>query len=241
MAQGPALLHGLRVLDVSFLGAGALAQQLADLGADVVKVEPPYGDHVRLSGAPIVEGSSLLHWHFNRGKRSIVLDLTTPSDIGRFLDLVGKAEVLIEGMRPGGLDRRGLNWERLLQANPRLVMCSISGFGSIGPLKDLGMHGMGFDAWASILAPDEDTEGNPVFPEKIATVGSCVGPVWERWGARGGVAGAGNGVAVPARYLAGRRRRCIAITAAGSDQIHVARRGSGIRHQRQDAQSVGQV
>jgi len=181
------LLGGLRVLDVSLLGAGALAQQLADLGADVVKVEAPSGDHVRASGSPMIDGVSLLHWHFNRGKRSIALNLRDPNDVERFLQLVAKADVLIEGMRPGGLDRRGLTWERLTDANPRLVMCSISGFGSVGPLGNMAMHGMGFDSWATTLAPAYDEADNPIFPDNIVTTGACVGPLWGAIGVLAGV------------------------------------------------------
>lgn len=182
-----ALLHGLRVLDVSLLGAGILAQQLADLGADVVKVEPSQGDHVRASGGPIIEGVSLLHWHWNRGKRSIVLDLNETGDVDTFLRLVARTDILIEGMRPGGLERRGLNWERLVAANPQLVMCSISGFGPVGPLARLAMHGMGFDAWAATLTPEQDGEGNPIFPNENVAIGSCVGPLWGALGVLAGV------------------------------------------------------
>jgi crotonobetainyl-CoA:carnitine CoA-transferase CaiB-like acyl-CoA transferase len=187
MGDEGGLLHGLRVLDVSLLGPAALAQQLADLGADVVKVEPPEGDHVRRVGWPIVEGSSLLHWHLNRGKRSIVLDLRKPSDVATFLQLVGQADVLVEGMRPGALERRGITWERLTHANPRLVFCSISGFGSIGPLRNLAMHGFGFDAWAAILSPEVDVQGNPIFPENFTSIGYFAGSLWGALGVLAGV------------------------------------------------------
>jgi crotonobetainyl-CoA:carnitine CoA-transferase CaiB-like acyl-CoA transferase len=181
------LLQGLRVLDVSLLGPAALAQQLADLGADVVKVEPPEGDHVRRVGWPIVEGASLLHWHLNRGKRSIILDLRQPSDVATFLLLVGKADILVEGMRPGALERRGITWHRLTEANPRLVFCSISGFGSVGPLSNLAMHGFGFDAWAAVLSPQIDKEGNPVFPENFSSIGYFAGSLWGALGVLAGV------------------------------------------------------
>jgi crotonobetainyl-CoA:carnitine CoA-transferase CaiB-like acyl-CoA transferase len=181
------VLAGLRVLDVSLLGPAILAQQLADLGADVVKVEPPGGDHVRKVGWPIIDGAALMHWHVNRGKRSIILDLKTKAGIETFIALVKKADILIEGMRPGALSRRGLTWERLSAENPRLVYCSISGFGSTGPLAQLATHGAGFDAWAGILAPQIDENGTPHFPERRTPIGYFAGSLWGAIGVLAGV------------------------------------------------------
>src|SRR6187431_81435 len=118
-------LAGLRVVEVSMLGPGALTTQLADLGADVIKIEPPQGDYGRRMTWPIVEGVSLLFLHVSRGKRSLVLDLRTDAAKEVFLDLVRDADVVIEGMRPGGLDRRGLGFEELRKINPRIVFCTI--------------------------------------------------------------------------------------------------------------------
>src|SRR5260221_3951916 len=127
MSERAAPLAGVRVIDVSMLGPGALTTNLADLGADVIKVEPPQGDYGRQMTWPIVNGVSLLFLHVSRGKRSIVLDLRT--DVGRetFLELVRDADAVVEAMRPGGLERRGLGFEALLAVNPKGGFVTISG------------------------------------------------------------------------------------------------------------------
>src|ERR1043166_6670880 len=101
------------------LGPAAVTSALVDLGAEVIKVEPPAGDYVRRMTWPIVEGVSLMHLHVNRGKRSIVIDLRTEEGVALFLDLVRESDVVVEAMRPGGLARRGLPFEKLQEVNPR--------------------------------------------------------------------------------------------------------------------------
>src|SRR5918997_7186940 len=101
-------LAGVRIIECSMLGPGAITTQLADLGADVIKVEPPSGDYIRQMTWPIVEGTSLMHLHISRGKRSIVLDLRTEQGREVFLELVRGADAVIEAMRPGGLAKRGV-------------------------------------------------------------------------------------------------------------------------------------
>src|SRR5918997_4116806 len=101
-------LAGVRIIECSMLGPGAITTHLADLGADVIKVEPPTGDDIRRMTWPIVEGTSLMHLHISRGKRSITLDLRTEEGKAVFLDLVRDADCVVEAMRPGGLERRGL-------------------------------------------------------------------------------------------------------------------------------------
>src|SRR5437867_8184563 len=115
------LLAGVRIIESSLLGPAAVGMHLADLGAEVIKVEGPGGDYVRKMAFPIIDGVSLLHWHLNRGKRSVVLDLRTAEGVATYLDLVRGADAVIEGMRPGALARRGLTCERMQEANPRLV------------------------------------------------------------------------------------------------------------------------
>src|SRR5262249_8376296 len=132
-ASTGALLAGVRVIDSSLLGPGAVGMHLADLGADVIKVENPSGDYVRKMAFPIVDGISLLHWHLNRGKRSIVLDLKTPDGVATYRDLARGADAVIEGMRPGVLARRGLGYDDLRALNPRIVYCTHSGYGTTGP------------------------------------------------------------------------------------------------------------
>jgi crotonobetainyl-CoA:carnitine CoA-transferase CaiB-like acyl-CoA transferase len=127
-------LEGLRVVDLSTMLAGPYATMLlADLGADVVKVEPPRGDGTRRAGPFRPEdGRAGLAGYFqsvNRGKRGVVLDLKAPSDVERFLSLVRSADVLVENYSAGVMDRLGLSYERLATENPRLVYAALRGFG----------------------------------------------------------------------------------------------------------------
>jgi crotonobetainyl-CoA:carnitine CoA-transferase CaiB-like acyl-CoA transferase len=153
------LLEGVRVVECALFGPGALGGHLADLGAEVIKVESPAGDDVRRVTWPLIDGVSLLHWHVNRGKQSLVLDLNLPEAVTVFEDLVVRSDVVIEGMRPGFLDRRGLGYGRLSELNPKLVYASISGYGTTGPYRDLPSHGVAYDTWSGALRPELDEEG----------------------------------------------------------------------------------
>src|SRR4051794_27548958 len=179
-------LAGLRVIEVSMLGPGNLTTHLADLGADVIKVEPPQGDYGRRMTWPIVDGVSLLFLHISRGKKSVVLDLRT--DIGRdtFLELVRGADAVVEAMRPGGLERRGLGFEQLKQVNPRVVFCTISGYGMTGPYRDMPSHGIAYDAWAGVVQPEVDEDGFAYMPEHVS-IGINAGPVFGALGLLAGV------------------------------------------------------
>ncbi len=182
----PAPLAGLRIVEVSMLGPGNLTTHLADLGADVIKVEPPQGDYGRRMTWPIVEGVSLLFLHISRGKKSIVLDLRT--DVGRdaFLELVRDADAVVEAMRPGGLERRGLGFDALRQVNPKIVFCTISGYGATGPYRDMPSHGIAYDVWAGIVQPEIDDDGFAFMPEHVS-IGINVGPVFGALGLLAGV------------------------------------------------------
>src|SRR5262252_3756226 len=92
----PPLLAGVRIIESSLLGPAAVGMHLADLGAEVIKVEGPGGDYVRKMAFPIIDGISLLHWHLNRGKRSVVIDLRTGEGVTTYLQLVGAADAVIE-------------------------------------------------------------------------------------------------------------------------------------------------
>lgn len=144
------LLQGIRVLDLSIWRPGPYATQLlAEMGAEVLKVEPPGGDPMRMF--PDLFAS------LNAGKRSVVLDLRQSDDRARAVELASEADVLVEGFRPGVISRLGLGWEVVHRANPSLVFCSISGFGQYGPLASYPGHDLNYQAWAGILAP----EGGP--------------------------------------------------------------------------------
>jgi len=132
--DGPAPLAGIKVLDLTRVVSGPFCTMLlGDLGADVVKVEEPgSGDESRRYGPPFENGESSYFLSVNRNKRSITLDLKSAEGHVTTLALAGQADVVVENFRPGVLDRLGLGWERLREANPNLVLCSISGFGSEG-------------------------------------------------------------------------------------------------------------
>src|SRR3954447_25755744 len=112
------------------LGPAAITSSLVDPGANVTKVQPPAGDYIRSMTWPIVEGVSLMHLHLNRGKRSVTLDLRNDAAKDVFRDLTASADVVVEAMRPGALDRLGLGPDRLRADNPQLVFASISGYGA---------------------------------------------------------------------------------------------------------------
>jgi crotonobetainyl-CoA:carnitine CoA-transferase CaiB-like acyl-CoA transferase len=176
MAKNPPL-HGMRIIEASALGPAAITMPLVDLGAEVVKVEPPQGDYIREMTWPIVEGVSLMHLHINRGKRSLVLDLRTDAGVAAFRELADDADVVVEAMRPGGLARRGLGFEDLRARNPKIVFCTISGYGMTGPYKDYPSHGIAYDTWAGIVNVAEDEDGFTYLPEH-ASIGIHAGPLF---------------------------------------------------------------
>ena len=128
-------LDGVMILDMSRALAGPYcAQLLADMGADVIKIEMPgKGDDSRHWGPPFIEGESAYFMSIYRNKRSLTLNIGTESGKKIFKDLVAKADVVIENMRPGSLARKGLAYEDLSKGNERLIWCSITGFGLTGP------------------------------------------------------------------------------------------------------------
>jgi crotonobetainyl-CoA:carnitine CoA-transferase CaiB-like acyl-CoA transferase len=179
-------LRDVRIIECSMLGPAAITTCLADLGADVIKVEPPQGDYVRDMTWPIVEGTSLMHLHVNRGKRSVVLDLRKPEAVEVFLDLVRDADAVVEAMRPGGLARRGLGFDKLREVNPRIVFITISGYGMTGPYKDYPSHGIAYDTWAGVVKPELDDDGFTYIPEHVS-IGINAGPLFGALGILSGI------------------------------------------------------
>ena len=179
-------LAGVRIVECSMLGPGAISTHLADLGAEVIKVEPPSGDYIRRMTWPIVEGTSLMHLHISRGKRSIVLDLRTPEGAEVFRDLVRDADAVVEAMRPGGLERRGLGYEALKEINPKIVFCTISGYGVTGPYAGMPSHGIAYDVWAGLVQPETTEEGFCFIPEH-PSVGIHAGPLFGALGILAGI------------------------------------------------------
>lgn len=123
------MLSGIRVLDFSSMIAGPYCTRwLADLGAEVIKIEPPEGDHMR-HRPPVRDGCSSFFGHFNSGKRYVALDLKKPEAVRIAIDLARQSDVIVEAFRPRVMERLGLSPQVLRGINPRLVYCSISGFG----------------------------------------------------------------------------------------------------------------
>jgi crotonobetainyl-CoA:carnitine CoA-transferase CaiB-like acyl-CoA transferase len=130
-------LQGIRVLDFSAMISGPYCTRLlADLGAEVIKLEPPEGDYMR-TRPPLRDGVSLYFGVLNAGKRSVALDLKQPEGVALARDLVAKSDVVVENFRPGVMARLGLDYAMLAAINPRLVFCSISGYGQRGASASL--------------------------------------------------------------------------------------------------------
>jgi crotonobetainyl-CoA:carnitine CoA-transferase CaiB-like acyl-CoA transferase len=135
--KGP--LKGLVVADFTQLAQGPWAtQMLGDMGADIVKIEPPKGDWMRnyAYGNIYPEGESISFLSFNRNKRSIVLDLKTPKGVEIAKKIIAKADIVIENFRPGVMDRLGIGYDNLKKINPGIIFCSSSGYGTDGPYVD---------------------------------------------------------------------------------------------------------
>ena len=161
-------LDGVKILDLTRLLPGPFATMLlADLGADVLKVEDTgMGDYVRWA-PPYHEGAddsakSALFLALNRGKRSIRIDLKSEAGREVLLALVRESDVLLEGFRPGVMDRLGVGYERLREENPRLVYCAITGYGQDGPYRDRSGHDMNYLGLVGLLGLTGERDGPPV-------------------------------------------------------------------------------
>ncbi|ETW10745.1 L-carnitine dehydratase/bile acid-inducible protein F [Roseivivax marinus] len=162
--RGP--LEGLKVVELARILAGPWAgQTLSDLGAEVIKVEAPQGDDTRRWGPPFVEregDTSAAYFHScNRGKRSVVIDLASEAGQAELHELVAGADILIENFKVGGLRKYGADYETLSGVNPRLIYCSITGFGQDGPYA----HRAGYDyiiqGMSGLMSITGDPEGQP--------------------------------------------------------------------------------
>ncbi|WP_321341724.1 CaiB/BaiF CoA-transferase family protein [Breoghania sp.] len=164
-------LKGIRVLELARILAGPwIGQTLSDLGADVIKVEAPAGDDTRGWGPPFVEGADgeslgAAYFHScNRGKRSITADFRTEEGREIVLDLVRRADVVVENFKVGGLKKYGLDYASLKEVNPGLVYCSITGFGQDGPYA----HRAGYDFMIQGMSAIMDLTGDPAGePQKV--------------------------------------------------------------------------
>jgi alpha-methylacyl-CoA racemase len=158
-------LEGIRILDLTRLLPGPLAtMHLADMGADVLKIEDPgIGDYARTMGHVRNEVSQFFV-AVNRGKRMMRLDLKDPKQREVFLGMVDQADVVVESFRPGVMDKLGLGWEVLKQRRPGLVMCAISGYGQDGPFAHLAGHDINYVGYAGMLEQNAGPDGIPALP-----------------------------------------------------------------------------
>lgn len=147
----PGFLHGVRVIDLSQYAPGPFAtRQLADLGADVIKIEPPQGDPMRFFMHREADQVSPIYRHLNRGKRVCKLDLKTEQGKNKLRKLLGDADILLESYRPDVLARLGFDRDHLDQINPRLIHCALSGFGQTGPYRLRAGHDINYNALSSV-------------------------------------------------------------------------------------------
>jgi crotonobetainyl-CoA:carnitine CoA-transferase CaiB-like acyl-CoA transferase len=160
MMAGP--LDGIKVVEIGQALAGPLAGViLADMGADVIKVEKPDGgDDARLWGPPFVDGDSVSFHTNNRGKRSVTLDIKRAADVEKLKALVSHADILIQNLRPGIVDDFGIGPDAMLAVNPRLIYCSIWAFGHTGPLQ----RAPGFDPLLQCYGAVVTLTGRPADP-----------------------------------------------------------------------------
>lgn len=157
-------LSGIRIVDLSRVLAGPWCTQcFADMGAEVLKVEPPgVGDETRTWSPPSMGGHAAYFTCVNRGKSSIVLDLKAASDRDRLLQAIAVADVVVENFRAGSLDRLGLGVDVMMAANPRLIICSISGYGRSGPEASRAGYDFVIQAESGLMAVTGDPDSQPM-------------------------------------------------------------------------------
>jgi alpha-methylacyl-CoA racemase len=170
-------LDRMRVLDLARLFPGPYCSRiLTDFGAEVIKIERPGGGDWLRDAPPLVDGESALFQALNRGKKSVTLNLK--SDAGRkvFFHIVETADVLLEGFRPGVMSRLGVDYERLAEVNPRLVYCSLNGYGRDGPYRERAGHDLNYVGLAGLLDLTGPRDGSPVVPG--VRVADVQGAMW---------------------------------------------------------------
>ncbi len=175
-------LDGVRVLDLSRVLAGPYCTGLlADLGAEVIKIEmPQHGDDSRHLGAFDAEGESIYYALINRGKRSIELDFKDEKDLQNFYKLVAESDVIVENFRPGVTQRLGIDFESLKKYNPRLVYASISGFGQEGPYAKYPAYDIVAQAMSGLMSITGFKETGPTRVGE--SLGDIIAGIYAAWG-----------------------------------------------------------
>ena len=170
------LLRGVTVLEASLFSPDALGSHLADLGADVIKVDQPGGGGFR---GPMFPSGSLQDRQWNRGKRSVTIDLKSPDGQTLFRRIAASADVVIDGLRHGAAERFGFTFSDIVAVNPKVVYCTLNGMGADGPYADLPTHGLSFDCFAGLTPPVLMPDGSPRLPGLgSGTVGVLAGPLY---------------------------------------------------------------
>ena len=170
-------LTGVLVLDFTTLLPGPLATlMLAEAGAEVIKIERPGGEDMRVM-PPRFDGDAAVFALLNRGKKCITMDLKNPSDRSRLRPLIEKADVVVEQFRPGVMERLELGYEQVRRINPRIVYCSISGYGQQGPRAGEAGHDINYQALTGLLALQPGPIEKPVLPNAlVADIGGGTMP-----------------------------------------------------------------
>ncbi len=168
----------VRVLDFSKLLPGPYASQvLSDLGMKVTRVELPHFQDMMRAIPPLIDGVGCAYWMVNQGKRLLLLDFRKPAGMKRLEGLIRKADVLLEGFRPGTMEKLGLGYDRLRSLNPRLIYCSLVGFDPAGPLARKAGHDLNFLAASGLLGLGNN-RGEVTFPAaQLADTAGSVGAV----------------------------------------------------------------
>lgn len=160
--QGP--LQGLRVLDFSTLLPGPFAtMMLADMGAEVIRVEAPKRPDMLRGIAPFVQGESAAHLTINRNKQSLALDLKKPAALAAVHKLLPEFDIVVEQFRPGVMDKLGLGYQQVQQINPGIIYCSITGYGQTGPLSDKAGHDINYLALSGLASYSGRKQTGPVL------------------------------------------------------------------------------
>jgi crotonobetainyl-CoA:carnitine CoA-transferase CaiB-like acyl-CoA transferase len=163
------LLAGARALEFSHQWPDSVGQYLADLGCEVIKIEPIAGSQTR--GLWVLDGISMCHSHWNRSKKSLALDVKADAGRALVLEMIPNVDIVISGLRGGTLDRLGLGYPLLSEINPSIVYVSLSGWGDTGPYRALATNGAGFDGYAGLQPPDVRVDGLAQLPEMPGTRG----------------------------------------------------------------------
>ncbi|MGE0384930.1 MAG: CaiB/BaiF CoA transferase family protein [Gammaproteobacteria bacterium] len=164
------LMTGAVALELSHQWPDAVGQHLADMGCEVIMVEPPGGGR-QTRDLWVRDGLGMCHSHWNRSKKSLAVDVRTEGGRALLLELVARVDLLLCGLRPGAMERWGLDRAALSAVNPSLVHVALSGWGNSGPYRRLATNGAGFDGFAGLQPPDVRADGLAQLPEMPGTRG----------------------------------------------------------------------